>query len=78
MPTYSMKNTETEEVFEIAMPMADREQYLKDNPHIKQIFTRFPAIGDSVRLGIRKPDNAFRDVLSKAKSAHHGSNIDTR
>lgn len=78
MPTYSMKNIETDEIFEISMPMAAREQYLKDNPHIKQIFTTFPAIGDSVRLGIRKPDNAFRDVLTKAKSSHLGSTIDTR
>ncbi len=78
MPTYDMKNTETGEEFEIQLSMAGREEYLKDNPHIQQIFKRFPAIGDSVRMGIKKPDRAFNDVLLKAKNAHRGANINTR
>jgi hypothetical protein len=73
-----MKNTLTDEEFEIRLSMAEREQYLSDNPHITQIFTKFPATLDSVRLGIRKPDRAFNDVLQKAKNAHHHSTIDTR
>lgn len=78
MPLYSMKNTLTDEEFEIRLSMAEREQYLSDNPHITQIFTKFPAIGDSVRLGIRKPDRAFNDVLQKAKNAHKHSTVNTR
>lgn len=78
MPTYDMKNTLTDEEFEIQLSMAEREAYLQDNPHIKQIFKKFPATLDSVRLGIRKPDRAFNDVLQKAKNAHRHSTIDTR
>ena len=78
MPTYSMRNTLTEEEFEIRLSMAEREAYLHDNPHIKQTFKTFPAIGDSVRLGLRKPDRAFNDVLQKAKNAHHNSTVNTR
>jgi hypothetical protein len=32
-----------------------------------------PALGDSVRLGLRKPDDAFRDVLKNVKKHHPGS-----
>lgn len=78
MPTYDMRNTLTEEEFEIRLSMAEREAYLRDNPHIQQIFKKFPALGDSVRLGVKKPDRAFNDVLLKAKGAHKHSTVNTR
>lgn len=73
-----MRNTDTNEEFEIRLSIADRESYLRDNPHIIQIFKKFPSIGDSVRLGIKKPDRAFNDVLLKAKKAHLHSTVNTR
>lgn len=78
MPTYSMRNNETGEEFEISLSMTEREVYLEENKHIVQIFTTFPGIVDSVRIGIRKPDASFRDVLSKAKNAHKYSTIDLK
>lgn len=76
MPVYSMKNTETEEVYDIILKMSDREPYLAANPHIVQVFTVAPSIGDSVRLGKRKPDMGFREVLQKA-TVHKGHKINT-
>lgn len=73
MPTYSFKNIETNEVFERILSMSERETYLKENPHVKQIITVAPSIGDSVRLGIRKPDQGFREVLQKAKVHKHNT-----
>lgn len=73
MPTYSMKNTETEEVYDIVLKMSDREPYLAANPHIVQVFTVAPAIGDSARMGFRKPDMGFRDVLKKAQVHKHNT-----
>jgi len=78
MPVYSFRNIETDEVFEETMKIAELEVYLKENPSIKQIFTKFPGVVDSVRIGIRKPDRSFNDVLLKAKNAHKYSNINTR
>lgn len=78
MPTYDMRNTLTNEEFEIQLTMAGREEYLKEHPHIIQIFKKFPAIGDSVRLGITKPDRSFNDVLLKAKNAHKHGSVNTR
>jgi len=73
MPTYTFKNKDTEEVFDISMSISERDQYVQDNPHLQQLITGAPAIGDPVRLGLRKPDAGFRDVLKKAKEAHPGS-----
>lgn len=68
MPIYSVRNNTTNEEFEVNMKFSELESYLKENPHLQQIFNRFPAFGDPVRLGLRKPDDGFRDVLRKVKS----------
>ena len=73
MPIYSMRNNETLEEFEVTLKYSELEEYLKENPHIQQIFTKFPGMGDPVRLGLRKPDQGFRDVLKKAKIHKHNT-----
>jgi hypothetical protein len=70
MPTYSFKDKETLEEFEKSMTNSDRELFLEENLHIQQIFKVFPGVVDSVRVGVRRPDDNFRDVLKKAKNAH--------
>jgi hypothetical protein len=77
MPIYSMRNNETQEEFEVNLKYSDLDQYLKDNPHIQQIFTKFPGMGDPVRLGFRKPDDGFRDALREVKSHHKKNSINT-
>ena len=73
MPTYSFKNIETNEEFERILSMSERETYLEENPHVKQTIKKAPALGDSVRLGLRKPDQGFREVLQKAKVHKHNT-----
>ena len=70
MPTYTFLNTESGEVFTTIMSIAEREDYLKANPHIQQQLISAPALGDSIRLGLKKPDNGFRDRLKEIKKAH--------
>jgi hypothetical protein len=77
MPIYSVMNTDTEEVFEVNMKFKDFELYLSENSSIKQVFTKFPALGDPVRLGKRKPDDGFRDVLKNVSSIHKKNSINT-
>lgn len=68
-----MRNNETLEEFEVTLKYSELEEYLKENPHIQQIFTKFPGMGDPVRLGLRRPDDGFRDVLKKAKIHKHNT-----
>jgi hypothetical protein len=70
MPIYSMRDIETQEEFEVNIKYSELKEYLESNPNLTQVFTKFPATGDSIRLGVRRPDDNFRDVLKKAKSAH--------
>lgn len=70
MPSYTFLNTETGETFTSIMSMSEREEYLAQNPHVQQQIVSAPALGDSIRLGLRKPDDAFRDRLKEIKKAH--------
>jgi hypothetical protein len=77
MPSYSFRNNDTNEEFDMSMSNSERELFLQTNPNIIQIFKRFPGIGDPTRLGIRKPDDNFRDVLKNVKHHHKKDNINT-
>jgi hypothetical protein len=74
MPLYTIMNTQTDELFEVNMKYDDFQNHLSENSHLKQVFTKFPAIGDPIRLGKRRPDDGFRDVL-KNVSNHHKKNV---
>ena len=73
MPTYNFRNINTSEEFEVSMKIADLDAYKEAHPELQQFLTRPPALGDSVRLGLRKPDDGFRDVLKNVKDHHKGS-----
>ena len=74
MPTYTFRNKDSEEIFDKIMSWDSREVYLKENPNLEVIIGA-PAMGDVVRLGIRKPDQGFNEVLSKIHAANYKSNL---
>ena len=71
MPTYEFLNTETGEEFEVLMKISEREEYLKNNPHIQPILSA-PALVTGVSTSNKVPDG-FKEVLSKAAEAHPSS-----
>lgn len=75
MPTYDFRYKNTGEVFEKIMKIAEKEQYLIDNPDIEQTILTAPAMGDSVRLGIKRHDKGFNDVLQQIHSRTPGSQL---
>ncbi len=77
MPTYTFHNTETGEFFDKLMSWNDRQQYLLNNPNLEPVMGN-PAMGDSVRLGLRKPDDGFKEVLSKISQANYKSNLSNK
>ena len=72
MPTYNFKNTDTGEEFEEIMSMSEREKFLEQNPHIKQLPSLFAmsytGTGDRI-----KNDGGWKDNLSRIAEAHPGS-----
>lgn len=74
MPTYSFRNKETGEEFDEIMSIHKLDQYKADNPHLEQLLGT-PPLGDPVRLGMKKPDDTFRDILKQIKKNTDGKRI---
>lgn len=78
MPTYNFKNKDTGEVIEKIMSISAREQFLADNPHMKQVILHAPPLGDPTKLdSTRKFDSGFKDVLQKIHNRTAGSTLNT-
>lgn len=74
MPTYTFKNTDTEEQFDVVMRISELDQYKADNPHLTQLLSPATMVS-GVNL---KPDNGFRDLLKNIKKGSgRGNTIDT-
>jgi hypothetical protein len=67
---YSFHDTKTDEIYDMLMKIADRETYLKKNPHIKQIITKAPSIGDPHRMGVVKTPDSFNSLLKHIKKGN--------
>ena len=66
MPTYDFENTETGEVEEKFMSISAKEQYLKDNPHIKQKIGAAKFVSSNKVLN--KAGDGWKEVQDRIKS----------
>ena len=76
MPTYHIRNTETDEVFEEFCTYDELQEWLKDNPTYKQSPTTINivgGVGDNV-----KTDGGMKEVISKIASSHPASPLADR
>jgi hypothetical protein len=78
MPTYRFENTETGEIFEKWMYMAEKDPYLKENPHIKPLIPIQMNVGEigewKDKLTSKHP--GWNEILDKSsKSAGSKSQI---
>lgn len=82
MPTYTFRNKKTGETFTDIISIRERDLLLEQNPDLEQSVENYNfMIGDPIRLGIKKPDPAFRNLLKNMKkkntSRHNESTINT-
>lgn len=77
MANYTFINTKTNREEDLSMPISELDEFKAQNPHMQQIIKTAPAVADPTRLGIKKPDAGFRDVLKKVKKAHIRSTVNT-
>lgn len=81
MPLYTFRDTtitDTEnDRIEVSMRISELDEFKLKNPHLQQLIVGAPSIGDSYRLGLKKPDDGFRDVLKNVKHHHKKDNINT-
>jgi hypothetical protein len=71
MPTYNFIDIETNEEFEVVMKIAEREEFLKENPQVQPIVTA-PAL---ISASNQKLPEGFKEVLSKVGEAHPDSKV---
>ena len=80
MPNYDYICKACSHTFEEFLKIKDHEKPCKKpcpkcgEKKVEQYIASAPPIIDPVRLGIRKPDSGFKEVISKIKQAHprHG------
>jgi hypothetical protein len=74
MPLYDFKNKDTGEVFEKMMSISAKEEYLAANPNVESVLGANMLI-DPVRLGVRKTDQGFKEVLQRIHEKTPGSQL---
>ena len=73
MPTYTIENTITGEVYEDFMSISDKEALLENNPHLRQIIGAPNIVGGT---GDRtRPPDGFKQVLSRIADANPTSGL---
>ena len=77
MPTYVFKNTETGEIFEKILKMSELDNYKVQYPTHQRHYDsdNIPAFADPVRVGVRKTDSGFKEVLQKIHEKTPGSTL---
>ena len=89
MPTYTFEDTNTGDVYEMTMMISERDVFVVENPHMKQLIAGAPMIVSGVGSGGVKPGGGLDEVFAKASEAHpdsplaqrygkKGSNVDAR
>ena len=77
MPTYTFENTKTGKVFDDFMSMADKETYLEQNPHIKQIINKINIVAGVSGRSYRS-DQGWKENMSRIAEAHPTSPLADR
>ena len=75
MPTYTFENTKTGQVYDDYMSISERETYLEQNPHIKQLINKINIVSGT---GGIKTDSGWKENMSRIAEAHPTSPLAQR
>ena len=78
MPIYTFENTKTKKVYDDMMTIAEKEEFLKKNKHIKQLLTTINISSGVVGMGGMKNDGGWNDNLQRIADAHPTSPLADR
>lgn len=79
MPLYDFKCSDCSTIFEVSCKISEKSDP-KPCPNCSSAQTEFvlltaPSIADPVRVGVRKMDNGFKEVLQKIHEKTPGSRL---
>jgi len=75
MPTYSFRDKTTGEVFDKFMRIAERDEFLTQNPNFESVITGAPAFTGDHITAVKKYDTGFKEVLQKIHERSPGSTL---
>jgi hypothetical protein len=75
MPLYEFLNCDTGDIEEHQVRMSELDEFIKNNPKLTKVIATAPSIGDSVRLGIKKNDQGWKEVLHKVAEKTPGGKM---
>jgi hypothetical protein len=75
MPLYEFLNSDTGDIEEHQVRMSELDEFIKNNPKLTKVIATAPSIGDSVRLGIKKNDQGWKEVLHKVAEKTPGGKM---
>jgi len=67
MPLYEYRNKNTGEIITKMVKIADREQFLKDNPELESIISA-PTIATEIGGTLKKAGDGWKEVQNRIKS----------
>ena len=74
MPIYTFFNKLAGVEYDEFMPIAEKEQYLKDRPCVEQVYTPIAIVGDHVMGTGPKVDSGFTENMQRiAEANRYGS-----
>lgn len=74
MPTYHFRDTKTGEITEEFMSISQREEYMKQNPHLEPYIESAPMFSYTGSGDFQsKTDNTWKEVMAKVTEAHPNS-----
>ena len=74
MPIYTFENTKTGKVYDDMMSIAEKEEFLEKNKHIKQKLTTINISSGVMGINM-KNDGGWKDNLSRIAEAHPNSEL---
>lgn len=74
MPTYDFRNKETGEIVTEIMKIADKPQFLIDNPHLETVILSAPQV-NADPLSNNQHRKGFKEVLNQIHQRSPGSTL---
>jgi hypothetical protein len=74
MPTYVFRDKITNEQFEKMMKISELDSFRAEHPNLETVI-QAPMVADPVRVGVRKYDSGFKEVLQKIHDRSPGSRL---
>ena len=78
MPTYTFRDTTTNETFEEIMSYSEKVEFLEEHPHIKNILAAINIVAGEGLDSRIKNDDGWNENLQRIAEAHPASDLANR